>query len=110
MARKQQPDYASMDVNELSRAAAMHRQAIREIRAAGGEPLDMELAIAVHRAHLQVINPLRTQRLAEGEFMQSDIARKARHMTPEQWAQLHQMVNAPVSILEGDTHTPGAQG
>lgn len=110
MAKAKNPNYSEMTADELTAAAAEHRQAIRDLREKGGDdPLALELAIAEHRAHLQIINPLRSDKLAQGEFLRSDLARKARGMTRDQWGALHQVVNAPETILEGDVHTPTAK-
>lgn len=91
-------DYDSMTLDELSAAAAEHQRALLEARShivpgmPSVERLDWEQVAAKHRAHLNVIQPLRAVHFLEAELMRSEFARRVANLTPEQYERLRQGV------------------
>lgn len=109
-------NYDDLDVDGLNAAAAEHYEAIRELREQDAsemtavQRLKHELAVAEHRAHLAVINPLRTELRVQDELGRSDMVRRMRGMSKDEWQRLHQVVNDPDAIADGaEAHTPGAE-
>ena len=108
MVKAKVPNYDAMSLADLNAAAAEHYDAIRELRESGDSGLTVELAVAEHRAHLAVINPLRTELGAREELQRSSVARIARGMTKEQWAALHQAVSVDEAAVETAAHEQSA--
>lgn len=107
---KKAPNYEDMTASELQSAAGEHYNAIRDLRESGDGGLEVELKVAEHRAHLAVINPLRTEKNVTEELARSAIARQMRGMSDRQWDDLRQVVNNPDAIVDGaEAHTPGTE-
>lgn len=114
MARSKTPDYDEMSLEELNAASTEHYSAIRELRErvtdgmTASERLPIEEEIANHRAHLAVINPLRTEAGVTEELARSDFARKAKGMTKAEWARLQQVIGVDDVPSMAEAHEPEA--
>jgi len=102
-----------MSLEEINEAAAEHWQALLDIRAkltpdlSPAEALELELDAAVHRAHLNVIQPLRTELFIEEELMRSQFAARVASMSPEQYDRLRQRIETGERASEAVVNAPG---
>ena len=108
-------DYASMSLDELSAACAEHYAAVRAIRARLTPDLDaakrlvLELEAAEHRAHLNVIQPLRTDAFILAELARGEYAKRLAKLTPEQFEALKQLIVTGPPAAETVVTGPAAE-
>lgn len=109
-------DYDSMTLDELNAAGYEHRMALLIIRSRitpdmpAAERLELEQQAMAHRAHLNVIQPLRTERFLEAELMASEFAQRVAGLSQEQFDRLRQAVRVGPGASETTLHAPDAEG
>lgn len=106
-------NYADLTLEELNAACAAHWESLMAIRQRiipGIDPIEklhLELQAAEHRAHLNVIQPLRTAAFVEDELARSDFAQRLAGMTPDQINRLRQRVAVASQATATRLHGPG---
>lgn len=114
MPAKKTPNYDEMSLEELDQAASNHRAAIAELGASvdadapAAEKLAAQLKMSEHRAHLAVINPLRSEAMVADEFDRSQMAKRMRKMTDREWEKVAQRVRPGSPAKRAQVHRPEA--